>query len=65
MTSDRLREILAALHWSQRGLAAILGYDERQVRRWAVGAPIPEPVAAWLERLGAVAQDAPSRPARR
>lgn len=53
MTPDRFRECLTALHWSQRGLAALLDVDERQVRRWAAGATIPPPVAAWLELLAA------------
>lgn len=52
MTPARLRECLALLRWSQRGLADTLAADERQVRRWAAGAyAVPEPVAAWLERL--------------
>lgn len=52
MTPDRFREVLALLHWSQRGLADILHRDERQVRRWASGQyPIPDPVADWLQRL--------------
>lgn len=51
MTPDRFRECLAALDWSQRGLADLLGVQERQVRRWAQGARIPEPVADWLELL--------------
>ena len=50
MTPTRLRECLAALRWTQRGLAAVLDVDERQVRRWAAGAGVPEAVAAWLER---------------
>lgn len=54
MNPDRLRECLALLRWSQRGLADALGMDERQVRRWATGAAvIPEQVAAWLERRAA------------
>ena len=51
MTTDRFRACLESLHWSQRGLAAILDMDERQVRRWAAGATIPAPIAAWLETL--------------
>lgn len=52
MTPDRLRASLAALHWTQRGLASILGVDERRVRRWATGEyPVPVDVAAWLETL--------------
>ena len=61
MTPTRLREALAALHWSQRGLAAILGVDERQVRRWAAGAyPVPERIAAWLEDLATYAEGHPA-----
>ena len=52
MTPTRFRECLDALRWSQRGLADALAMDERQVRRWAAGAAIPEAVAAWLERAG-------------
>lgn len=49
MTSDGLRVALNALHWSQRGLARILDLDERRVRRWAAGEPIPLAIARWLE----------------
>ncbi len=61
MTPDRLRECIALLRWSQRGLAAALTVDERQVRRWATGeASIPEHIAAWLERrAAAMAADPP------
>ena len=39
---------------SGRSLAAILGQDERKVRRWAAGAyEPPEDLLAWLERLAA------------
>lgn len=47
-----MRDCLAALHWTQRGLAGILDCDEGQVRRWARGAAeIPADVAAWLRQL--------------
>lgn len=51
MTPDRLREVLALLRWSQRGLAAHLGYaSDATVGRWCAGrAAVPPPVAAWLE----------------
>lgn len=50
MNATRLRECLAALGWSQRGLAAFLECDERMVRRWAAGADqVPAVVAAWIE----------------
>lgn len=52
MTPERFRDCLRALSWSQRGVAALLDVDERQVRRWATGHySIPEPIAAWLETL--------------
>lgn len=52
MTSTRLRECLETLHWSQRGLARILGRHPGTVRQWAVGTVvIPGPVEAWLEEL--------------
>jgi hypothetical protein len=51
MTPDRFRACLDQVNWTQRGLAALLQADERQVRRWAAGAAIPEPIAAWLETL--------------
>ena len=55
MSPTRLRECLALLHWSQRGLADVLRYSEGTVRGWARGArPIPPEVAEWLETLAAV-----------
>ena len=55
MTPDRLREALALLRWSQRGLAEALECDDRLVRRWASGdSDIPISVAAWLETLAKV-----------
>ena len=51
MTPTRLRDCLALLRWSQRGLAEALGCDDRLVRRWASGdASIAPDVADWLER---------------
>ena len=60
MTPDRFRECLASLAWSQRGLADILAMDERQVRRWASGSTIPDPVAAWLDKLARYHENNPS-----
>lgn len=52
--SERLRAALDALHWSGRGLAAILGEDERKVRRWAAGAyEPPADLLRWLENMAA------------
>jgi transcriptional regulator with XRE-family HTH domain len=53
MTPTRLRECLALLRWSQRGLADALHRQEGTVRQWARGAVrVPEDVAEWLERAG-------------
>jgi hypothetical protein len=52
VTPHRFRACLDALGWSGRGLSALLGVDERQVRRWAKGDyAIPANIAAWLDRL--------------
>lgn len=52
MSPTRLRECLALLDWTQRGLARVLNRDEGTVRQWARGAvQIPEEVGAWLEKL--------------
>ena len=60
MTPDRFRDVLRLLHWSGRGLSAILECDERLIRRWAAGQnPIPQSVAGWLERLAATHTDCP------
>ena len=49
MSPTRLREILDALHWSQRDLADLLSCNERLVRRWAAGqAEVPAKIAYWL-----------------
>jgi hypothetical protein len=64
MTPDRFRTCLAALDWSQRGVAALLGIDERQVRRWAAGATIPRHVAEWLDALAQFHEQHP-QPVRR
>lgn len=53
MTPATLRACLASLRWTQRGLAAALGVQERQVRRWATGARVPPAVADWLARAAA------------
>ena len=54
MTPTEFRAALEALRWTQRGVAAVLRCDERQIRRWATGAyPIPERIASWLATLAA------------
>lgn len=43
MTPTRLRETIASLNWTQRGLARMLQCDERMVRHWAIAyAPSPD-----------------------
>ena len=60
MTPDRFRAVLRLVHWTGRGLATILGCDERLIRRWAAGsAAIPLGVAEWLERLAAAHESNP------
>jgi transcriptional regulator with XRE-family HTH domain len=49
MTPDRLRAVLAELHWTQQTLAELTEVNERQVRRWIAGASIPQRIADWLE----------------
>jgi hypothetical protein len=52
MTPTDFRAALATLHWTQRGLAGILGCSESLVRCWASGSiPVPSEVAAWLRAL--------------
>lgn len=55
MTPTRRRECLALLRWTQRGFAAVIGWDEGTVRRWLSGAlAVPQwvPLAlAGLKRL--------------
>ena len=60
MTPESLRVCLAALRWSQRGLADALNTHPTTVRRWATGEQdVPENVAAWLEDLARYAQQRP------
>lgn len=60
MTPTRLRECLALLAWSQRGLASLLGRQEGTVRQWARGVvQIPDDVARWLEVRSKHAQKYP------
>lgn len=52
MNTDRLRECLAAIRWSQHDLARALDCSPRLIRRWAVGqAAVPDAVAHWLDLL--------------
>lgn len=52
MEAAEFRGCIETLRWSQRGVAEILGCDDRLVRRWAVGdASVPPAVAEWLVEL--------------
>ena len=54
MTPPEFRLCLDLLAWSQRGLARLLGLDDRSVRRWASGQnAIPGNIAHWLATLAA------------
>ena len=60
MTPSRLRECLALLFWSQRGLATIVNRHEGTVRQWARGTvEIPADVATWLETFARYAERNP------
>jgi hypothetical protein len=50
MTPPEFRLCLDLLAWSQRGLARLLGLDDRTLRRWASG---PGDIADWLATLAA------------
>jgi hypothetical protein len=54
MTSSAFSICLEHLAWSQRGLARLLGLDDRMVRRWAAGQnEVPGNIAHWLATLAA------------
>jgi hypothetical protein len=61
LTPTRRRECLALLRWTQRGLAAVIGWDEGTVRRWLRhDGEAPAEIDAWLERRAqAMADDPP------
>jgi DNA-binding transcriptional regulator YdaS (Cro superfamily) len=51
-TTSEFLAVLGRLHWSQRGLADLLGVSQALVNRWAQGgAPVPPGVAAWLAQV--------------
>lgn len=63
MTPARLRECLALLGWTERGLARQLGYSLTAPRMWLAGlARVPQPVADWLEARAAHATTTPPPP---
>lgn len=52
MTADGFNLALLSIGWSVRSLAFRLDCNPTLTHRWSKGdAPVPEPVAAWLERL--------------
>lgn len=54
MTPTRRRECLEILHWSQRGFAEVIGWDEGTVRRWMrEGGEAPADIDEALETLAA------------
>jgi len=55
----RFRQCLDALGWSARYVAQITLRDERQVRRWLKGTPIPWQIAEWIESRVRCAENAP------
>jgi len=60
MTPTRRRECLALLHWTQRGFAVAIGWDEGTVRRWLRdGSEAPAEIDAWLERRASAMADDP------
>jgi plasmid maintenance system antidote protein VapI len=60
MNAADFRNILARLHWTQRGLAALLGVAHNTVHRWALGhARVPDPLAVWLGAVDAYLNDHP------
>lgn len=60
MTVEGFRASLATLHWSQRGLADVLGTHPAIVRRWATGEQaLPPEVTRWLETLSSFVAERP------
>jgi ribosome-binding protein aMBF1 (putative translation factor) len=56
----RFRAARETLRWSIRGLAKVLGQDERKVRRWESGQyEPPTEVLEWLETLAAFHDENP------
>ena len=51
MTPERFKECLDAIGWTGRELGRQLGIDERQVRRWAGSAGLPDRIGEWIEKL--------------
>ena len=50
MTPERFRECLDIIGYTTRGIADLLGRDDRRIRRWSGGTiAIPADVAEWLE----------------
>jgi hypothetical protein len=60
--ADLLRAAIEASGLSARRFAVgLLARDERTIRRWLAGDPMPEPARAWCERWLELSDDARSR----
>jgi transcriptional regulator with XRE-family HTH domain len=54
VTPTALRRVLEAAHWSQRGLADLLGVGPSSVRHWCSGRyAIPADLVPWLAAVAA------------
>ena len=59
MTSERFQQCLTVLRWSQFDIAVVLKCDVFLVHAWSNGtAPVPDDIAAWLEKLAKAHQRA-------
>lgn len=63
MTAAQFVAALEALGWNKRQLSSMLACDHNLPGRWAAGnAPVPPPIARWLDQLATahIASPAPS-----
>ncbi len=60
MTPARLEQCLSALWWENSVAAIAFDVSPRTVRAWLSGRdPVPEKIAAWLERMARFHDDNP------
>ena len=60
MTPTRLNKCLTILRWSNITTASAFDVSPRTVRAWLSGRdPVPEKIAAWLEKMAAFFEDNP------